>query len=44
MHNLPNAPKRSDGKRSSFNRTEGYADYKRGYFYVDPYLLRIEKL
>jgi len=43
VHNLPNAPKRSDGKRSSFNRAEGYADYKRGYFYVDPYSLKVEK-
>ena len=37
--NLPNAPKRADGRRSSFNRTEGYADYRRGLFYVDPYTL-----
>lgn len=36
---LPNAPKREDGKKSSFNRKEGYADYKRGMYYVDPYLL-----
>lgn len=43
VYNLPNAPKRADGKPSCFNRTEGYADYKRGYFYVDPYQLRIEK-
>lgn len=35
--NLPNAPKRSDGKKSDFNRAEGYADYKRGYFYISPY-------
>lgn len=36
---LPNAPKRADGKPSCFNRKEGYADYKRGFFYVDPYEL-----
>lgn len=41
VHNLPNAPKRDDGKRSKFNRKEGYADYKRGYFYVDPYSIDI---
>lgn len=40
--NLPNAPHREDGKPSSFNRSEGYADYKRGLFYVDPYALRIQ--
>jgi hypothetical protein len=39
VHNLPNAPKRDDGKPSCFNRAEGYADYKRGFFYVDPYSL-----
>lgn len=39
---LPNAPKRQDGKLSSFNRSEGYADYKRGMFYVDPYSLLLE--
>lgn len=43
VHNLSDAPKRSDGKKSSFNRREGYADYKRGYFYVDPYMLKIGK-
>jgi len=37
--NLPNAPRRLDGKPSAFNRKEGYADYKRGYIYVDPYVL-----
>jgi len=42
VHNLPNAPKREDGKRSCFNRQEGYADYKRGYFYVNPYSLEIK--
>ncbi len=35
--NLPNAPKRTDGKKSNFNRIEGYADYQKGLFYVDPY-------
>jgi hypothetical protein len=44
VHDLPNAPKRLDGKQSSFNRKEGYADYKRGYFYVDPYVLTIKKV
>lgn len=39
---LSNAPKRSDGKKSSFNRKEGYADYKRGMFYVDPYTLTLK--
>lgn len=39
--NLPNAPKRLDKKPSSFNRAEGYADYKRGMFYVDPYTLSL---
>jgi len=34
---LPNAPKRDDGKPHKFNRKEGYADYKRGYYYVNPY-------
>jgi len=34
---LPNAPKRADGKKSDYNRQEGYADYKRGFFYVSPY-------
>lgn len=37
--NLPNAPRRADGKPSAFNRKEGYADYKRGFIYVDPYML-----
>jgi hypothetical protein len=32
----PNAPKRKDGKPSCFNREEGYADYRVGYYYVDP--------
>jgi hypothetical protein len=35
--NLPQAPKRVDGKPSKFNRKEGYADYKRNKYYVDPY-------
>lgn len=43
VHNLPNAPRREDGMKSNFNRVEGYADYKRGYFYVDPYVLQIKK-
>lgn len=43
VDNLPNAPKRNDGKKSCFNRKEGYADYKRGYFYVDPYQLEVLK-
>jgi hypothetical protein len=42
--NLPNAPKRIDGKKSDFNRTEGYADYKRGYFYISPYEVKIPKV
>lgn len=41
VSNLPNAPKRDDGKKSKFNRKEGYADYKRGYFYIDPYQLKV---
>lgn len=40
VSDLPNAPKRNDGKQSSFNRDEGYADYKRGMYYVDPYSLK----
>ena len=35
---LKNAPAREDGKPSRFNRVEGYADYKVGYLYVDPFL------
>lgn len=35
----PNAPRREDGKPSCFGRAEGYADYKRGMYYVDPYAL-----
>lgn len=42
VHNLPNAPRRNDGKPSAFNRLEGYADYKRGYFYVDPFSVQIK--
>lgn len=40
--NLPNAPRRADGKKSNFNRAEGYADYKRGLYYIDPYEFDIE--
>mgnify|MGYP001560262661 CR=1 FL=1 len=36
---LPNAPRRADGFKSNFNRSEGYADYKRGFYYIDPYQL-----
>jgi hypothetical protein len=43
VSNLPNAPKREDGKKSNFNREEGYADYKRGMFYVDPYQIQVRK-
>jgi hypothetical protein len=39
VSDLPNAPRRDDGLPSRFNRKEGYADYKRGFFYVDPYTL-----
>ena len=39
---LKNAPAREDGKPSSFNRTEGYADYRRGFYYVSPFVF--EKL
>ena len=42
VSDLPNAPKRNDKKPSSFNRKEGYADYKRGMFYVDPYTLKLK--
>jgi hypothetical protein len=34
---LKNAPPRDDGKPSRFNRSEGYADYKRGFYYVSPF-------
>ena len=37
VSHLPNAPVRDDGKPSKFNRSEGYADYKRGLYYVNPY-------
>lgn len=37
---LKNAPPREDGKKSDFNRIEGYADYKRGKFYVNPWEFR----
>lgn len=33
----PNAPQRADGKPHAFNRAEGYADYKIGFYYVSPY-------
>jgi hypothetical protein len=33
----PNAPQRADGKPHAFNRAEGYADYKVGFYYVSPY-------
>lgn len=36
VKNVPNAPRRDDGKRSSFNRSEGYADYKPGFYYIAP--------
>lgn len=35
-----NAPHRADGKPSCFNRKEGYADYRKGYYYVNPYDLQ----
>lgn len=38
----PNAPRREDNKPSCFNRSEGYADYKRGFFYINPYSLTID--
>jgi len=37
VSDLPNAPKRSDGRPYNFDRKEGYADYKIGFYYVDPY-------
>lgn len=37
VFDLKNAPKRSDNRKSDYNREEGYADYKIGKFYVDPY-------
>lgn len=42
VHDLPNAPRRTDGLKSSFNRKEGYADYKRGFYYINPYDLIIK--
>jgi hypothetical protein len=36
----PNAPRREDGEPSCFNRAEGYADYKRGMYYISPYALQ----
>lgn len=41
VEGLPNAPKRDDGKPSKFNRKEGYANYKRGFYYVNPYDLSV---
>lgn len=40
---LPNAPRRPDHRPSAFGRKEGYADYRRGYIYIDPYMLKYEK-
>lgn len=40
VHDLSNAPKRTDGKKSVYNRKEGYADYRRGYLYINPYDLK----
>ncbi len=37
VSDLPNSPPRKDGKYCKYNRTEGYADYKRGMYYIDPY-------
>lgn len=31
---LPNAPARPDGRPSRFSRKEGYADYRRGRYYI----------
>lgn len=42
VKNRPNAPARTDGKPSTFGRVEGYADYKIGFYYVNPYDLKIE--
>jgi hypothetical protein len=39
---LPNAPKRNDGKKYKYNRAEGYADYRRGMFYISPYDMKFE--
>ena len=36
--NLPDAPIREDGLPHAFNRHEGYADYRRGMYYVNPYV------
>lgn len=41
---LPNAPDRPDRKPSKFNRAEGYADYKRGYYYISPWDFINEKM
>lgn len=42
VSDLPNAPKREDGIKSNFNRKEGYADYKRDFYYINPYDLKIK--
>lgn len=41
---IKNAPIREDGKPSSFNRSEGYADYKVGKIYIDPFKLTCKRL
>lgn len=38
--NLRNAPAREDGKPHRFNRTEGYADYIVGRYYVSPHYFK----
>lgn len=43
VSDLPNAPKRADGEESKFNRAEGYADYRRGFYYVSPWELMMIK-
>jgi len=42
--NLRNAPIREDGLPSAFNRVEGYADYKRNKYYVNPFNFDKEKV
>lgn len=41
VHDKLDAPTRVDGKPSKFNRKEGYADYRRGFFYVDPFYMKV---
>jgi hypothetical protein len=41
VKDLPNAPTRDDGLPHSFNRKEGYADYKVGMYYVSPWQVTI---